>query len=199
VRKGTLTGKFEWLVRRDEPGLLHIGVAGINTLDSGAGGIVEVDFHVKPGAAPGMQLIDLQWAELNEGGLTLNPAPAIGKDATDSVVTIAAAALPRLAPAASWRSPVAPAAVPGANLQPGGQVQATPVIRWGTSAQPVPAVTGVGSGLLEQTRSGWTKDFVTGLGQSEEERDPNAAIRITLPATKQLARSTKPKPDGDAF
>jgi len=44
---------------------------------------------------------------------------------------------------------------------------------------------------------GWVKDFVGGLGQSDDERNPNQKLRVTLPLTQKLGGGAR-KPTGDS-
>jgi hypothetical protein len=176
VRRGTLTGDFDYLVQRDEPGLLSVDMAGMNALSGGAGSLIEIDFRVKAGAAAGVRLLDLQWAELNDGDLTLTPAPQVGLDATDGLLTITAAAS---APggtgtgAAMYAQTVRPQAAPAFEI--------APVIDWGARIPNGLVVPKVDLGVGESTQPKWTQDFVTGLGESDSERNPNSKIRVTVP------------------
>jgi hypothetical protein len=188
IHKGTLTGAFEWLVRRDEPGILNIGVAGSKPLSGGTGSLVEVEFRVKPNATPGRQSIDLQWAELNEGALTLNPAPVPGADRTDAQLQIQS--LRPISPALKAQAVKPGAGAEGLSHEPG---PSTPTFE----IKPV-VLSGIGStrtfGLDRSgdvERAGWMKDFVTDLAQSEDKQNPNAKIRVTLPASQSASKSLK--------
>ena len=88
LRKGDLTGDFQWITRQDKPGVLGLDMVVMTAKASSGGSLAEVDLRVKPDAQPGPQPIDLQWAQLNDGWLTLNPAPQVGLDPTDSSVLI---------------------------------------------------------------------------------------------------------------
>ncbi|MBK8017635.1 MAG: right-handed parallel beta-helix repeat-containing protein [Betaproteobacteria bacterium] len=104
VRRGSLTSGFEWFLTPQSPGLLVLDAAAIQALSGGTGTLMEVDFRVKPGTAPGSYAVDLEWASLNEDGLTLNPAPQAGADPTDTSIVVTAPPKPRL-PAAAWTLP----------------------------------------------------------------------------------------------
>jgi hypothetical protein len=83
VRKGSLTAHFEWLVDQRTPGLLVVDMARLSALEGGRGSLLELNLRVRPGVAPGSYRLDLEWASLNDGRLTLSPAPKPGADATD--------------------------------------------------------------------------------------------------------------------
>ena len=88
VRKGDLTADFDWLVDRSVPGILSVDMARLSALQSGQGNLLELDFHVRDGVAAGSYRLDLQWASLNDGRLTLNPAPKAGIDLTDGSIQV---------------------------------------------------------------------------------------------------------------
>jgi hypothetical protein len=177
VKRGTLTGGFDWLIRKDEPGVLHLDMAGLRALDGGSGSLFEVEFQVKPDAQPGMRLLDVQWVSLNDGGLTLNPEPQAGQDPTDGSIVIAAS--PKLA---TFGAQLAkrPATLPPHEVLRTPEIKPTinaqPVIAWSRQAEldkpKIPAL---------ETKRGWISDFVNGNGQKEEERKPNDGLRLKLP------------------
>jgi len=90
VRKGSLTGAFDWLVDRATPGVIEIDLSRRQPLESGAGTVAELDLRIRDGVASGSYRLDLQWARLNDGRLTLTPVPQVGDDATDGVVDVTA-------------------------------------------------------------------------------------------------------------
>ncbi len=90
VRQGSLTLDFGWVVTDNKPGLLTVDMSRLNALTGGTGSLLELDFRVAP-TAVGTLALDLQWAQLNETRLTLNPAPQVGKDATDGAIRVKAA------------------------------------------------------------------------------------------------------------
>jgi hypothetical protein len=192
VRRGALTQDFGWLVKRSEPGLLVIEVAAVIPLSAGSGSLVEVDLRAKSGSG-GQTLLDLEWASLNDGGLTLNPAPQAGADSTDSMLSIAAA--PLVAPtvisasmadlsvgtrkaSGSAYAPILAAQALAPNARPATLSQGpAPVIDWGAKAKldsaPRPAdAAGMGAG-----KSDWAKAFVNDLGKDAS--DPNKKLRIS--------------------
>jgi hypothetical protein len=63
-------------------------MARLSALESGQGSLLELDFHVRDGVAAGSYRLDLQWASLNDGRLTLNPAPKAGIDVTDGSIQV---------------------------------------------------------------------------------------------------------------
>ncbi len=88
IRRGALTQDFGWFLPQREPGLIVIDASRLEALTGGTGRLFEVDFRVKPSTAAGRYAVDLEWASLNEGGLTLNPEPLPGEDPTDTVITV---------------------------------------------------------------------------------------------------------------
>jgi hypothetical protein len=181
VRRGSLTESFGWLVKRTEPGVLVVEVAAVHPLAGGTGSLVEVDFRAKT-TALGQTLLDLQWASLNDGGLTLNPAPQAGADSTDATLSISAAPASlgsQLASAAPSRSdqmyaPLLAAQTVQARRSEAAPEAAQPVIDWAATAKLE------SSGLVQVTqgagRSSWTPSFLTTLGRDDSE--PNKNLRI---------------------
>ncbi len=90
VTKGSLTRDFEWMVVRNEPGVLEVDLSRVSPLSGGTGTLLEVELRVKAAARPGQSRIDLEMARLNDSRLTLNPEPVVGVDPTDAVVSIVA-------------------------------------------------------------------------------------------------------------
>jgi hypothetical protein len=113
--------------------------------------------------------LDLQWARLNDGGLTLNPAPTAGADATDGSLEIEAVQPLRHV-------------VPPQQLQAPAIVQvAAPVIDWTVGKQDWASVLGQTNG---RTAAGtWAYDFVTTMGDKNANHNPNEKIRVTIPLT----------------
>ena len=153
--------------------------------------MVDVAFRVKPNASPGVQLLDLEWVELNEGGLTLNPAPKLGPDPTDAVLTIQATpnvAATKLASTKAASSGMLPG-IPTTSQPTGRSTMdvSAPVIDWSVheAAAPIgPKVDPVRVG----PKTGWVTDFVNGLGQSEDDRNPNAKISLKLPVVQTISK-----------
>jgi hypothetical protein len=98
VRRGSLTADFDWFIPQRSPGEVVVDASRMDPLTGGTGSLFDVDFLVKPGTAAGRYAVDLEWASLNEDGLTLNPAPKVGLDPTDTSVQVIAAPVrsPRL-------------------------------------------------------------------------------------------------------
>ena len=88
VRRGSLSGDFQWFVRKDEPGLLSIDMARLEPLAGGSGTLLEIDFRIRDSAPAGQTAVDLQFVSLNDTRLTLNPAPTPGLDPTDGTITV---------------------------------------------------------------------------------------------------------------
>lgn len=88
IRRGSLTGAFDTWLTAAQDGVIRLDAAASNALGAGAGTLVLLDFRV---IGAGAGLIDLQSASLNDGALVLSPAPHAGVDATDAVLSLAAA------------------------------------------------------------------------------------------------------------
>jgi hypothetical protein len=171
VQRGTLTGGFQWLIQKSEPGRLVIDTSTLHALTGGSGTLLQLEFQVSATASAGTQLIDLQWARLNDSHLTLNPAPQVGLDPTDAVLRIAATPSVRASPRRmepvlppSGDATVLPAAI--------AQGERTPVIDWSAARPPLPAA------QTEPGKTAWRGDFVNELGKSEKQRKPNSGLRI---------------------
>ena len=190
VRLGGLTGGFEYLIRRNEPGVLHLDMTGSQALEGGAGSLVDIDVRIKPQAPPGVQAIDLQWAMLNDGGLTLNPAPQPGPDQADGSVVVQAAPSAKPAAPAPSRTLMQSAAFEPprvAGAQRTGQSTApAPAIDW-TARAPAFAIAPASS---MRDSAPWTSDFVNSLGRSEEEANPNSKMRLKLPTVVKASPVT---------
>ena len=103
VERGSLTGDFQWYLERRGEGELYVDMSRMHALAAGSGSLIELRFRVAADAQPGVVDLDLTWASLDEGRLTLSPRPQPGPDAADGVLTIEgdAPAAPVMAPAAN--------------------------------------------------------------------------------------------------
>jgi hypothetical protein len=147
---------------------------------------VDIDLRIGPRAPAGVQLIDLQWTMLNDGGLTLNPAPRSGADRTDGSVIVQPRSVPQPAVRASskgllqalaaeqQRASRAPTSAAAANP--------APIIEWGMAVKPVLATV-----AKSGSKAGWKEDFVGNLARSDDETNPNRKIKVTLPTTGKVA------------
>jgi hypothetical protein len=181
VRRGGLTQSFDGPARVKSPGLIVVDIASIEPLDGGAGHLIEIDFRVNPNAPAGMQLIDLQWVELNEGGLTLNPAPRAGMDPTDGTLHIRQ---PLSSVVTVSKPPLAPAALPPMvgieNDETGGHLSATelPVIDWSKRASPAATFAHAFKHSSAAAKDVWVASFVSRLAQTDDDSNPNAKLRV---------------------
>ncbi|MCM8594071.1 cohesin domain-containing protein [Accumulibacter sp.] len=91
VRRGSLAGDFAWFVAGSEAGRITVDMARLDALAGGSGNLLEIDLRIRDDAAPGIAAIDLQYARLNDGHLTLGVSPQAGLDATDGQVTVGSA------------------------------------------------------------------------------------------------------------
>jgi len=173
VRRGSLTGDFQWFIQKHDEGQLIIDTSRLQALAGGHGSLVELEFQVSAKAKPGAQLIDLQWARLNDSHLTLGVVPKPGLDPTDAMLRIASPTVgtDRLAPARINPLPQAAPANQRAGDSGGGVL---PLIDWsGANQLPASALPELQSGNGE-----WLEDFLNKLGKSEEQRNPNTRLRI---------------------
>jgi hypothetical protein len=83
VRRGTLTGDFQFYVAKQQSGSLLVDMSRLAQMEGGQGSVLELDFRVADSASGSIDL-DLQWARLNNTRLTLNPAPLAGPDVAAS-------------------------------------------------------------------------------------------------------------------
>ncbi|HMW64287.1 MAG TPA: Ig-like domain-containing protein, partial [Accumulibacter sp.] len=88
IRRGSLTGDFQYFVARQQAGELLVDMSRLEQMAGGQGSVLELEFRVAASAA-GLVEVDLQWARLNDTHLTLNPAPLFGADPTDGAVFVA--------------------------------------------------------------------------------------------------------------
>jgi hypothetical protein len=186
VGRGTLTGDFQWFVQRSAPGTLVIDTTRLTSLADGTGSLLDLQFRARPSAQPGEVLLDLQWVELNEGRLTLNPAPQVGADPTDGLLRI----LPRVAaPQPSRPALAAPESAGGPHVQ-----VATPVPTIDFSQRY--AASPFAAPREERETGGWKTEFVTQLARNDDEHNPNSRISVTLPKVSKTvvkaAAGTKP-------
>jgi hypothetical protein len=103
-------------------------------------------------------------------------APATGYGATTPVATgqglVPEAMLAALESALTWPRPA--------------DIPATaPVIDWSARVKPLPLELATASPFARPNPD-WLADFVINAGQTESQRDPNAKIRLTVPAAAKL-------------
>ncbi len=87
VRRGSLTGDFTNYVENRQAGSLTVDMSRLEKLAGGSGTLLELDYRVAA-YAQGTFELDLQWVQLNQTRLTLNPAPQVGADSTDGAVRV---------------------------------------------------------------------------------------------------------------
>ncbi|MEQ8494665.1 MAG: right-handed parallel beta-helix repeat-containing protein, partial [Gammaproteobacteria bacterium] len=159
VRRGSVTGDFEWLTDTGTPGVIKVDLARIDALPGGRGSLVDLDFRVKDAVRPGRYLVDLVWASLNDGRLTLNPVPMAGEDHTDGWLRV------RGEGASSGHD-----ANGGKAAAKGGQR-----IAWPDTSGPRTTPTSRATASIDA----WVEDFLTNAGRRQ--MHPNNAFKIDLP------------------
>jgi hypothetical protein len=87
VRRGSLTGDFTNYVENRQANSLTVDMSRLEKLAGGSGTLLELDFRVGANASGTLNL-DLQWVQLNQTRLTLNPAPQAGADPTDGAIRV---------------------------------------------------------------------------------------------------------------
>jgi len=88
TRRGSVTADFGWYVVSNVPGLLSVDMSRLSPVTSAGGTLLMLDFQVKPGAVLGRSALDLQAVRINDAGMTPNPMPQPGGDASDGAIDI---------------------------------------------------------------------------------------------------------------
>ncbi|MBL8335243.1 MAG: tandem-95 repeat protein, partial [Rhodoferax sp.] len=172
VRLGSLTADFQLLVVDRSPGVLQVDMSSLLALAGGSGSLLELDFRIAE-AASGVLPLDLQWVQLNETHLTLQPEPIPGADPTDGAihlvgpVPLAAAGLPLDTPEIPASPVPQQQGLVGVDVSvPAPQALSLPQLRFDRSAAPtgateLPQKSWLGSWLGSQgddrpgKRAGW--------------------------------------------
>jgi len=170
-------------VDRSVPGVLSVDMARLSALESGQGSLLELDFHVRDGVAAGSYRLDLQWASLNDGRLTLNPAPKAGIDVTDGSIQVQQRLTAPTAPKEFLLTANAMQATTPSVARPAAQL----VIDWSADARKT-EIPSVRVSAQEPQRK-WSLEFVDSLGKSADELNPNQRIKLKLPT---VVSATKP-------
>jgi len=165
-------------------------------LAGGAGTLLDIDLRVREEAPLGVSPIDLQYARLNDGHLTLGVVPQPGADETDGRITVAetagdgqpqATAAPlsagalqaeRVIVADAWS--VAPAI--------GGPASVAPVIDLAARFSLPAAISEAMA--IDSDRKPWLKDYLGNVGQARP-ASPNAGLKVSVtqpPAIKTALR-----------
>ena len=163
-------------------------MARLSALQGGQGNLLELDFHIHDEVAAGSYRLDLQWVSLNDGRLTLNPAPKAGVDATDGSIQVQAqtsapiarnelSAPSEMLLAATVLNAAPPIVAPSS---------APPVIDWNADARKSDNATLRVSAVEPQRK--WSLDFVDSLGKSAAEQNPNERIKVKLPTVVVAAK-----------
>ncbi|MFO1192955.1 MAG: hypothetical protein U1F00_12440 [Rhodoferax sp.] len=134
-------------------------MSSLLALAGGSGSLLELDFRVAEGAA-GVLPLDLQWVQLNETHLTLQPEPIPGADPTDGAIAVRTGAdggfgsEPALAqPLRSRRSPVSAVSSGAAGRDRG--VRRHRCLRCASTATCRPAARAPAAEVLPQQGAGW--------------------------------------------
>jgi VCBS repeat-containing protein len=197
VRRGSLSGDFGWFITGQEAGRIRVDMTRLNALQGGSGTLLDIDLRIKPDALPGVTAVDLQYARLNDGRLTLGVLPQVGADASDGRITILGKTLEPVPPSSTalrdahlpstllqrqrqWQ-PTQQARFDGASQASstaGDSVPSLPVIDFGSSFS-LPAV--ASDGLAADGKSkAWLQDYLGNAGQARK-ASPNAGLKVSLP------------------
>lgn len=185
VDRGTLTGDFEWFLQDDAPGELSLDMSRMHALSDGSGTLAQIVFEVLPEAPVGRYAIDMEWARLNEGGLTLNIDPVGGVDGTDTSIRVKvprapAPALPPVASAtdAQPQAPLSALLVSAADV-PAPALPAGTVPNIDLSVRTLPAAA-ERTAAPKPVDQPWLGKFVAGESSSAAATNPNAKLRIPV-------------------
>jgi len=214
VRRGSLTGDFGWFITGQESGRITVDMSRLDALQEGSGTLLDIDLRVRADALPGVSAVDLQYASLNDGRLTLNVVPQLGADATDGRITIVGKAVDTRSPvlvaqpvlaedatvvAAPERAAGTPSdTLPGAQMQVfAGWWQAAPISGSATSSAPVIDLTAsfslpaaVSEAILADGKSKpWLKDYLGNVRQARK-ASPNSGLKVTIPVSAASSRTT---------
>jgi hypothetical protein len=212
VRRGSISGDFGWFIASTEAGRITVDMTRLAALAGGAGTLLDIDLRVRADALPGVSPIDLQYARLNDGHLTLGVVPQPGADETDGRITVAgraaavaAAAAPvgdgteeapsrALPPSLATGWPSLAAQSPFGLASPAASV----VLASSEVTPPAPVIDlagrftvpgAVSKGIAADGRSKvWLKDYLGNVGQART-ASPNSALRVTVPAAAASATS----------
>jgi hypothetical protein len=152
-------------------------------------------------ALPGVSPIDLQYASLNDGRLTLNVVPQPGADETDGRITIRGKTVAELAQATA-----VPASNPAQATLPlfaAGEWSAPALAGSSTPIPPVAPVidlsasfslpTAVSEALVaDNSRKPWLKDYLGNVGQARK-ASPNSGLKITTRPAVPAATAVVPR------
>jgi hypothetical protein len=184
VRRGTVSGDFDWFISGQEPGRITVDMSRLDALPEGSGTLLDLDLRIRSDALPGVSPIDLQYASLNDGRLTLNVVPQPGADETDGRITIRGKTVAELAQATA-----VPASNPAQATLPlfaAGEWPAPALAGSSTSFAPVIDLsasfslpTAVSEALVaDNSRKPWLKDYLGNVGQARK-ASPNSALKVT--------------------
>ncbi len=152
-------------------------------------------------AAGDIDLLSVLAHELGHAaGLAHEGSAVMGEQLADGVRTLPAVQdAPLVLPPTA--SPVAVAAVPPdagrpddvpvglGDLLTGALVTPAPLVVWDT---PAATLASVPQGAAAAAAPAWVTDFVSHLGRSEGERNPNAGLRVTVPVAARASAEVRP-------
>jgi VCBS repeat-containing protein len=201
VRRGTVSGDFDWFISGQEPGRITVDMSRLDALPEGSGTLLDLDLRIRSDALPGVSPIDLQYASLNDGRLTLNVVPQPGADETDGRITIRGKTVAELAQATA-----VPASNPAQATLPlfaAGEWSAPALAGSSTPIPPVAPVidlsasfslpTAVSEALVaDNSRKPWLKDYLGNVGQARK-ASPNSGLKITTRPAVPAATAVVPR------
>ncbi|QKS29606.1 MAG: tandem-95 repeat protein [Candidatus Accumulibacter similis] len=185
VRRGSISGDFGWFIASTEPGRITVDMTRLAALAGGAGTLLDIDLRVRADALPGVSPIDLQYARLNDGHLTLGVVPQPGADETDGRITVAAQAesghpevtATPLSAAAPRAERVIGADAWSAAPAIGGPASVAPVIDLAASFSMPAAISEAMA--IDSGRKPWLKDYLGNVGQARP-ASPNAGLKVSV-------------------
>ena len=159
VRRGSVSGDFDWFISGNKPGRVTVDMSRLVAL-------------------PGVTAIDLQYASLNDGRVTIvgkaaaAATPVVAPLAATASETLPQAKLPIFA--GGWYAALAPGNTPGKTAS------AAPVI---DLAAGFTLPTAVSEAIVADGKSKpWLKDYLGNVGQAQK-ASPNAGLRVTVPVS----------------
>ncbi|MBN8225147.1 MAG: cadherin-like domain-containing protein [Xanthomonadales bacterium] len=185
VRRGSISGDFGWFIASTEAGRITVDMTRLAALAGGAGTLLDIDLRVRADALPGVSPIDLQYARLNDGHLTLGVVPQPGADETDGRITVAAQAetghpevtAAPLSAAAPRAERVIGADAWSAAPAIGGPASVAPVIDLAASFSLPAAISEAMA--IDSGRKPWLKDYLGNVGQARP-TSPNAGLKVSV-------------------
>jgi VCBS repeat-containing protein len=186
ISRGTVTQDFGIFVAGDSGGIIRIDTSGMKPYKGYSGSLTEITFKVIGMPSTGKTTVDLQWVNLNDGHMVIQPEPATGADSTDGLIQITAKTSPKKQ-------------LMSLSLDDNGNGktrQESATDESGTeSYDPLPKVemksistASLVTGNKLNKNPKWVKKFVGGLARYDDMKGPNANIRVNIPVSVPVSK-----------